>query len=509
MSVVGGRNNCSAVLSDLLVAAGISPLAMNGVDPSEVRVSALVDDSRDVEPGSCFVAISGARADGDAHIKEAIGRGATAVVSGRPAEVPAGVCCVRVVDARSALARLAAAYHGFAPGQRHSGMRMIGVTGTNGKSTTCALLRGILRAAGHSTALLGTIHYDLVGEERPAPWTTPPPLALYSALCVAARHGATHAVMEVSSHALAQSRCDGLRFGVGVFTNLSGDHLDYHGDTASYLRAKKRLFDMLDGDGMAVVNFDDDRSSEMVSGCRAAVVRFGLEVGADVRGEIRGSTADGSRFAIRSKWGDTDVALHLAGRHNVSNALAAAGAALALEVDLDVVRRGLESVERVAGRLQRVDTNGRGFSVFVDYAHTDDALVNVLRAVRPLTEKRLICVFGCGGDRDRSKRPRMARAVAAHADSAIVTSDNPRSEDPMAIIEDIRSGFSLGARCAVSLEPDRRVAIERAMRTAGRGDTVLIAGKGHEDYQIVGDTRRHFDDIEVATAALACLEVSG
>ncbi len=509
MNAASGRNDCGSVLSDLLDAAGVIPLDRSAVDPARVHVSAVTDDSRDVQPGSCFVAISGELNDGGAHVAEAVRNGAAAIVSPRPVEVPDGVSSIRVRDVRSALARLAAAFYGFAPGQRHDGMQLIGVTGTNGKSTTCMLLRGILSAAGHPTALLGTIRYDLVGETRTAPWTTPPPIALYGCLSTAVRHGATHAVMEVSSHALAQVRCDGHRFSTAVFTNLSGDHIDYHGDVATYVKAKKRLFDMLDAGATAVVNADDDRSSEMLADCKASVVRFALDVPADVGAEIRTASIDGSRFVLRSRWGDAPVSLSLPGRHNVANALAAAAAALSLGVDLADVCSGLESVARIPGRLQRVDTDGVDFNVFVDYAHTDDALVNVLSAVRSVTESRVICVFGCGGDRDRSKRPRMAGAVASRADVAIVTSDNPRGEDPDSIIEDVRAGFSSDGHCAVEVEPDRARAIEMAVRIARPGDTVLIAGKGHEDYQIIGDTRRHFDDVEVAGEAIACMEVRG
>ncbi|MEE9212597.1 MAG: UDP-N-acetylmuramoyl-L-alanyl-D-glutamate--2,6-diaminopimelate ligase [Phycisphaeraceae bacterium] len=503
---MGGRTQSDAVLAELLDAAALSVSAHSPDDLSKIRISSLTADSRCVTAGSCFVAVRGEQTDGHAHIDEALRGGAAAIISEREADVPDGVGAVRVRDARSALSRLAAAFHGFAPGQPYEHMKLTGVTGTNGKTTTCILLRSILAAAGHPTALLGTIRYDLVGETQPAPWTTPPPAELYRCLAQAAGNGATHAVMEVSSHALAQTRCDGHRFAAAVFTNLSGDHLDYHKSMHAYAAAKKRLFDMLDRQALAVVNADDPESEYMLSSCKARQVRFAIETPAQVTAAVESITVGQSRFVLRTPHGDTLVSLPLTGRHNIANALAAAAAALSLGIGLDAVGRGLESVDHIPGRLQRVDSAGRGFNVFVDYAHTDQALTNVLAALRPFS-RRLICVFGCGGDRDRSKRPRMAAAVGAWADVAVVTSDNPRWEAPGAIIDEIRAGFTPHHRCQVQVEPDRRRAIQRALDAARPGDTVLVAGKGHEDYQIIRDKRWHFDDVEVVTEALANKEV--
>lgn len=501
-------------LGELMSAAGLgaaieaTSIDTPSSDLSHVRISELSTDSRTARAGSCFVALRGGKQDGHAFIDEAIRRGATAVISEADVtapSVPRGVASVRVRDVRTALARLAAAFYEFAPGQRFSGMTLIGVTGTNGKSTTCRFIQSILQQAGCPTALMGTVEYDLVGERRAAPWTTPPPVELYASLYRAASAGARHAVMEVSSHSLAQSRCAAGRFAVGVFTNLTGDHLDYHGTEEAYGLAKKRLFDGLDGDATAVVNADDRWSERMVSDCAGRVWRYGMNAPADVAARIDGLTLDGSRFEVQTPRGAATVRLGMAGRHNVYNAMAAAGAATAVGVDLAAVGRGLEAVKLVRGRLQRVDDGSRGIAVLVDYAHTDDALTNVLGALRPLTAGRLICVFGCGGDRDRTKRPRMARAAAA-ADVVVVTSDNPRGEEPMAIIEEICSGFEATDRDRVVVEPDRRRAIGLAIERADAGDAVLIAGKGHEDYQIVGEVRHHFDDVEEAVAALAQLE---
>jgi UDP-N-acetylmuramoyl-L-alanyl-D-glutamate--2,6-diaminopimelate ligase len=487
-------------------AAGVD-LGVSDTCAEHLAFTEVTSDSRRVTPGSVFVVVRGESVDGMSYVPAAIRAGARVVLSeealtGASVDIGGGVACFRVSNARTALARLLAAKHGFGEGGPYAGMSMVGITGTNGKSTTAMLLRSILTSAGHRTALFGTIVYDLVGETAPATWTTPPPEALYPHLETAARYGATHAVMEVSSHALAQSRCDGVRFAVGVFTNLTGDHLDYHGSPQAYLGAKRRLFESLDARATAVVNADDPAFEAMVAGCRARVVRFGIAAKAEVRAEDVSLTISGSGFRMRIGSECHDVTLFLPGRHNVSNALAAASAAMAMGVSAEDVCRGLAAVGRVAGRLERVETGARGFSVFVDYAHTDDALENVLSTLAPLTAGRLICVFGCGGNRDGSKRPRMARVVARCCDVAIVTSDNPRHEDPMKIIEEIRGGFSASPLCAVTIEPDRRAAIGAALAMARSGDAVLIAGKGHEDYQIVGSETRWFDDVVVAGAWL-------
>jgi len=452
------------------------------------------------------VAVRGGRYDGHEFVQSAVSAGAAAVVTERRSGVR-GAAEVVVPDSRTALARLAATFHGLRFDSARHPLRLVGITGTNGKSTTCELLRSVLTAAGRRTASLGTIRYDLLDEILASTLTTPPALQLCEHLGRAARAGAEWAVMEVSSHALDQRRCDGLSFAAGVFTNLSGDHLDYHGDEASYLRAKKRLFDSLAADAVAVVNADDPRAEALLADCRARVWRYGLgSPAAEVTARVESLTANGTHGILRTPGGPIPLRSPLIGRHNLANALAAATTAQALGVGVDAIREGLEAVSSVRGRLERVATGpqpGADIPVFVDYAHTDDALANVLAALRPLTAGRLICLFGCGGDRDRTKRPRMAAAAEKVADLVVVTSDNPRTEDPQRIIEDIRRGFDPAAGDRVIVQPDRADAIRLAIDRARSGDTVLIAGKGHEDYQIIGSARRHFDDVEVARACLA------
>ena len=481
--------------------------------PADLVITQVTDDSRTVGPGACFVPVCGAQHDGARYVGDAVMRGAVAVVTDRPISVPGPAIRIRVPDARRALARLAAVFTGFADANwaRRGGegnaslFRVIGVTGTNGKSTVCFMAHAILRAAGAPTALLGTIQYDLVSRRLEAPMTTPPAIQLMSHLAEAVSAGATHAVMEVSSHALDQRRADGIRFDAGVFTNLTGDHLDYHKDFEAYRLAKRRLFDLLDRDATAVINVDDRNGESMVEACRGKVVRVGLNGGADVYARIRSITANGTDFDLMAEGRSMPVHLQLVGRHNVQNALAAAAAVRYLGgggADWPEIVAGLESVKLVRGRLERVGNGELPFTVLVDYAHTDDALQNVLSALRPLASGNLIVMFGCGGDRDRSKRPRMANVAERWADRIVVTSDNPRSERPDDIIEEILRGFSERARSKVIVQADRRRAIEEAIGCAGPGDVVLLAGKGHETYQQIGGQRIHFDDVEVATEVI-------
>ena len=379
--------------------------------PADVRIASLTDDSRRVFPGSCFVAVRGLERDGHRFIRGAVDAGAGAVVVDRDVPVPPPAVRVRVDDTRVALARLAAAYYGLRKGAAPT-PRLIGITGTNGKTTVAWLLHAILQADGHQAALLGTIRHDLLIEQAPAGLTTPSPLDLCRHLAIARDAGADFAVLEVSSHALDQRRTDGLTFAAGVFTNLSGDHLDYHGSMEAYLQAKRRLFDGLDEPAVAVVNGDDPAAELMTADVRGRVVSFGIDApGVEVRARIHTIDSQGSRLTLAGRGLETTVRCRLIGRHNVMNALAAAAAAHALGIAPDAIRRGLEGTGGVPGRLERVEPEGCPFSVLVDYAHTDEALRSTLTAVRPLTPGRLGCVFGCGGNRDRSKRPRMG-AVA-------------------------------------------------------------------------------------------------
>ncbi len=500
--------------SRLLADTGLAK-SWSGPDP---LITSIVEDSRQVTPGACFVAMRGSKLDGHTFIDQAVKAGASAVVCERPLDLPPTVARLSLESARGMAGRLAAALYGIDVLQRRGALKVAGITGTNGKSTFCFLLRAILRRAGCPTALFGTIEYDLLARKIEASLTTPAASMLMSYLAETAGAGATHAVMEVSSIALDQGRCDGIRFDVGAFSNLTGDHLDYHGDMGAYFRAKKRLFDGLESSAVAVVNAEDVVSEEIVKGCRAPVLWYGIgdesrrsAGGQGLWAHLRECSADRTRFDLTLDGGDfgrgsEQIVSPLVGRHNVQNCLAAAAAAVGLGVPLPVVAEGLACVDIVPGRLQRVTPPpgvNPGFTVLVDYAHTDDALANVLSALRPLVRGRLMVLFGCGGDRDATKRPRMARVAAQWADRIFVTSDNPRTEDPARIIEDILRGFDADSRANTTVEPDRRKAIAAAIAEASAGDVVLLAGKGHEDYQIIGTEKLPFDDAVVAREAIA------
>lgn len=472
----------------------------------DMRVRNIHDDSRRVGPDDLFVAVRGTNIDGRDFVGDAIHRGASVVI-GEQLDPTERALVLNVRDARLALTTMALRWYGLADdGCR--GMKLVAVTGTNGKSTTAFMTRAILRAAGMKCGLLGTVHYDLCGRSVTANMTTPGPLQLAAYLRECADAGAQAAVLEVSSHALDQKRTDGLRFAAAAFTNLSGDHLDYHGTIEHYAAAKARLFALLPESAEAIVNADDPMHRAMLADCRARVQTFGIDNDADIRATISRETSRGTFY--RMQLGEEELVLEnaLVGRHNVYNAMTAAGLAHAIDAPARAIVDGLASVRNIPGRLQRVPCQSPA-DVFVDYAHTDDALQNVVGVLRPLTRGHLIVVFGCGGDRDRSKRPRMASAVASCADIIVVTSDNPRTEDPESIIEDILPGFDADQRHRVLVEPDRAEAIRCAMRRAGEDDVVLIAGKGHEDYQIIGTERIHFDDVEMAIQAAAEIRSAG
>jgi len=464
----------------------------------DADVSRVILDSRRAQAGDCFVAVRGTAADGHDYITRAVAAGCTAVVCEDATAVPPDLPHAVVDDTRRAAGPLAQAAAGW-PARR---LITIGITGTNGKTTTAYLLRHILRAAGFAPAMLGTVTYDTIARTAAAPTTTPSPVELAELLAEAVEAGATHAVMEVSSHALDQHRADGIDFRAGVFTNLTRDHLDYHGTGDEYAAAKRRLFEALPPDATAVLNRDDPHAARMAEGLPARRLWYGLSPGAQMHAEIAEMGIAGSRFVIRFAGRQTPVNTPLIGRHNVYNCVAAVAAAVALEVDVEPASAALADAAGAPGRLEPVGGDAP-FTVLVDYAHTDDALANVLDALTPIKgDGRLILVFGCGGDRDRSKRPAMARVAAGGADRVIVTSDNPRGEDPAAIIEEICTGFDPPAMAKVTVQPDRREAIAAALGAAAPGDMVLIAGKGHEDYQILGPRRVHFDDRETAEELL-------
>lgn len=463
-------------------------------------VSGVFDDSRRVLPGGVFVAIQGTATDGRRFLGDALARGASVLIGENLGPV-ANAIVINVDDPRATLARLAARWYGLDT-PRSSELRLLGITGTNGKTTTAHMTHAILRAAGWRCGLLGTVQYDLCSRSLTATMTTPGPLELAAYLRQCIDEGAKAAVIEVSSHALDQRRAEGLRFNAAAFTNLTQDHLDYHGTFEAYRDAKARLFKQLDEKATAVVNRDDPHRVAMIRDCNARVVTYALESEADISASITRDSVDGTLYRLRLAEADLALENGLVGRHNVYNAMAAAGLARTLDVPVEAIERGLSSVRNIPGRLQRVP-GLRDVEVFVDYAHTEDALRNVASVLKPLTRRRLIIVFGCGGDRDRAKRPLMAQAAAEFGDTLILTSDNPRSEDPRAIIDDALQGLDEPTRRRTLVEPDRRSAIYAALTGAAEGDVVLVAGKGHEDYQIVGDQRLHFDDTEVAIQAAA------
>lgn len=475
------------------------------VGDGNAAIRGLETDSRNVQPGALFFCLPGHTVDGHAFAGQAAEKGAAALVVSR--ELPISLPQLVVPDTRLALAVLADYFYGH-PSRA---LRPVGVTGTNGKTTTTYLIEKIWQDAGIPAGVIGTIETRFAGRSLPMSGTTPDVLELQRIFRSMADAGTERCVMEVSSHALEQGRVKGVRFRTAVFTNLTQDHLDYHGTMEAYAAAKGLFFARLGNDyGMgpddrsyAVLNADDDASARFAKLTSAEIVTYGIDREADFRASDVAITARGVSFALRSPAGERQVRLRLIGKFNVYNALAALGAAFCEGIPPDRAIASLESVTGVPGRAEAVD-EGQPFAVVVDYAHTPDGLENILRTVRELTEKRVICVFGCGGDRDRTKRPLMGKIAAELADALIVTSDNPRTEDPLAILRDIEAGLKEAQTSPdrYVLQPDRRAAIEKAVEMAGPGDVVLIAGKGHETYQIIGGVTHDFDDRLAARAAL-------
>ncbi len=488
-----------AAVSELLHA--LDERHVVGALPSSV--SGVVADSRRVKPGDCFVAVPGFKQDARRFVPEAVRRGAGVIVTEGGPLPDVAVAQILVPSARRALARLA----GFWYEHPSRALSLVGVTGTNGKTTTSYLVDALLRSRGAPTGIIGTIQYVLGAEVLPAHQTTPEALDIQAMLATMRERGVRGVAMEVSSHALALHRADGLEFDVAVFTNLTQDHLDFHGTFDSYRAAKRRLFELLAAGRKprrtAVVNADDPSGAAMVAGLDVPVLTFGLGQGARVRPAEWRSSLDGIRLSADTPGGRLTLTSPLVGEHNVMNLLAAVATGLALGLPPETIARALGEVVAVPGRFERVDV-GQPFLVVVDYAHTPDALERVLATARRLTPGRLAVVFGCGGDRDRGKRPIMGEIAARLADRVWVTSDNPRSEPPRAIIDEILVGARRvsGAGAQVSAEPDRRAAIHAALRWAARGDTVVIAGKGHETYQLVGSEVLPFDDRDVARRIL-------
>jgi UDP-N-acetylmuramoyl-L-alanyl-D-glutamate--2,6-diaminopimelate ligase len=456
-------------------------------------------DSRRVGPGALFVAIRGASVDGNQFVEAARRKGAVAVASEAPPEP--GVPWIRVGDAREALALFAAALLGNPAAH----LELVGVTGTNGKTTTTYLVDAALRAQGASVGLVGTVEYRIGDRLKEAVRTTPESSDLQELLREMVDEGCRYAVLEVSSHALALKRVFGCPFTVAVFTNLTRDHLDFHGDMEAYFASKRVLFDtLLRVDGHAVINLEDPRAPALIAASRGKVWTYSSSGPADFEARAIKLSLSGTSFEVRTPSGTFRMETPLLGRFNVQNILAALGAASALGVAPEVAVGGIASVKGVPGRLEHVAA-GQDFNVIVDYAHTDDALRKLLETIRDLCPRQITTVFGCGGDRDKTKRPLMGAVASRLSDRVILTSDNPRSEPPEAILEDIQSGIPKGRGAECLVIPDRRDAIARALELAQKGDAVVIAGKGHEQTQTLRDRAVPFDDRRVARELLGVL----
>ena len=482
---------------------------------SEIEIKGLAYDSRSVKPGYLFVALKGQTEDGHDFIKNALQNGAVALVLEQFRGKDTKTARIQVPNTRKALSRLAANFYN----RPFTGMTLIGITGTNGKTTSSYVLESILSAAGAVPGVIGTINYRFSGQTLEAPVTTPESLVLMRILRKMADGGVTDVVMEVSSHALHQERVRGCPFHIGVFTNISRDHLDYHNSMEDYFEAKSLLFR---GSGekethhlkWAIINTDDPKGEELIRLTEANVVTYGLGKNCNVRAEGIQLTTSGMTATLVTPAGKTDIRSSLIGDFNIYNILAASAAALCLGIDLDGITLGIERLEGVPGRLELVK-NRHSLAIVVDYAHTPDALLKAIRSVKSLTKGKLITVFGCGGDRDKGKRREMGRVAGEHSDLAFVTSDNPRTENPASIAVQIEKGMHESGLKKIEspfdkdligpgyiLELDRGKAIQSAIGLAHANDLVLIAGKGHEDYQIIGKEKRHFDDREVAAQAV-------
>jgi UDP-N-acetylmuramoyl-L-alanyl-D-glutamate--2,6-diaminopimelate ligase len=465
---------------------------------NDFEVKGLSCHSKLTKNNYVFVAIKGTCEDGRAYIEEAIHRGAKAVIlegslTGKLKNFH-HVPFIRVRDARRALAELSVQFYGHPS----SKIKVIAVTGTNGKTTVTYLLEAVLKEFSARPCVIGTINYRFQDKFFPSKNTTPGSLEIQSMLDGMLKEGATHCIMEVSSHALHQERTRGIRFHSAIFTNLTQDHLDYHKTMKNYFESKARLFKNLSPRAFAVINNDDRFGVRLKKKTTAPVITYGLNLKSDIMAKNIRLDCQRSTFELVMRHKKMRLATTLIGRHNISNILACAAWAIAERIPLSVIKRAVESFRLVPGRLERIRTD-TGFSVFVDYAHTEDALKNILVALRPLCRKKIILVFGCGGDRDKTKRPKMGKVASELSDDVIITSDNPRWEDPQEIIQDIRRGIKKSNFCIV---PERPEAIKKALRMAQRQDIVLIAGKGHETYQIIRDKVMPFNDKEFVKECL-------
>ena len=464
----------------------------------------LCDDSRIVEPGDIFVAVKGPNVDGHDFIPQVITKGAKFIVCQknlapqfigglRESSIENQASVIPVPDSSLALASLAQAANSN-PAEK---LTNLAVTGTKGKTTVTFLVRSCFMAAGEKCGLIGTVIYDTGIDVSPAPLTTPDCLTIAKSQSQMLKAGAKYMVIEASSHALDQNRVAAINFKAAAFTNLTGDHLDYHKTTENYLAAKSKLFAILSPDATAVLNKQSPYSKEIAAITKAKILWFAVDENADLSAEIHSIDGSGTTFTLQYQRQSIRIKTPLLGRFNVANHLAAAGLCLSAGLDLKTVARGLSALDAIPGRLENIKSDAP-FTVLVDFAHTDDALDNVLSTLKPLCKARLIVVFGCGGDRDKTKRPRMAKVVEKYADMAIVTSDNPRTENPDDIISQIVAGFKDPGSPKIKIEPDRKKAIALAIESAKKNDVVIIAGKGHENYQIIGKQKFPFSDQQIA-----------
>jgi UDP-N-acetylmuramoyl-L-alanyl-D-glutamate--2,6-diaminopimelate ligase len=478
-------------LSDLL--NGFEMIETSGdLSPEIVSVEY---DSRNVRDGSLFVAIQGYTSDGNKYIGEAVRKGAAGIVTDIPGTIT-DAAVITVADARKAMAVIADKFYG----SPQNSIVMTAVTGTNGKTTVSYMVKSIFEAAGIGCGLIGTIGHIVGNETIESLNTTPESIDIHSMLSKIHKANQHACAMEVSSHALALSRVHGIQFRAAAFTNISRDHLDFHGDFKDYIDAKSTLFSTLSGDSTAVVNLDDPNAEHIINVSRGCnLLTFGFNQGCEIHPVSYELGPRGSDIVLSTPAGQKTLKLPIPGKFNISNAMAAVGIGLSCGLRLDRIAEGLESLKPVRGRYESID-EGQDYSVIVDYAHTPDALENILASVREITKGRLISVFGCGGDRDKGKRPEMGEISARLADYTIITSDNPRTENPDDIITDILQG--IGHDVKFTAVADREDAIARAISLAQPDDTIVIAGKGHEDYQIIGTEKRHFDDSEIVRSQI-------
>lgn len=481
-------------------------------DHKDVQVSAITVDSRNVSPGSLFVAIHGEKTDGHYFIEEAVQKGASGIVVEKEMKKKEtggfpfpGVNRIKVANSKRALAQLASSYYSHPSRQ----LRLIGITGTNGKTTTSFLIHSIAEAGGVPTGLIGGIFCRIGSSTFPMTYTTPEPLALHGLFSKMVQSKLKAVVMEVSSHALALDRVFGCDFEIAIFTNFTQDHLDFHGNLENYFQSKMRLFHDSSREGKSVkilLNGDDPWSQRIQEQSSGLVQTYALDHPSDIGVKQVQLAWKGISAMVQTPQGEFPISSSLVGRHNLYNVLAAIGTGLTMGCSIQAVQEGIQKVTHVPGRFEKIDA-GQDFGVVVDYAHTEDALFRLLSTAASLKKGRLITVFGCGGDRDRFKRPKMGAVVARWSDLVFLTSDNPRSEDPGDILGDIEKGFFQDRKKDYRMErywilPDRQEAIEKAIGTARSGDLVVVAGKGHEDYQILGDRKIHFDDREIAREAI-------